>query len=31
MVKKVSKIPKGKIKPFLTSQREKLEDQRQKN
>jgi hypothetical protein len=30
MVKKVSKIPKGKIKPFLTSQREKLEDQRQK-
>ena len=30
MAKKVSKIPKGKIKPFLTSQREKLEDQRQK-
>jgi hypothetical protein len=30
MAKKVSKIPKGKIKPFLTSQKEKLEDQRQK-
>jgi len=30
MAKKVSKIPKGKIKPFLKSQQEKLEDQRQK-
>lgn len=29
MARKVSKIPKGTIKPFLTSQKEKLEDQRQ--
>ena len=28
MVKKVSKIPKGKIKPFLESQKEKLEVQK---
>ena len=27
MARKVSKIPKGKIKPLLTSQREKLSDQ----
>lgn len=31
MARKRSKIPKGKIKPFLVSQREKLELQRQQN
>jgi len=30
MARKVSKIPKGKIKPLLTSQREKLSEQQQK-
>lgn len=31
MARKVSKIPKGKIKPLLTSQREKLSEQQQKS
>jgi hypothetical protein len=31
MARKVSKIPKGKIKPFLTSQREKLSEQQKKS